>query len=152
VWLDELPLTPHGKVDHAALPRPGRADLVGAASAVAPQGDRERRIAALWREVLGVDTVGVHDNFFDLGGDSLRLATLQRRLEGAFGIELPVQRLFEHATVHAMARAIDRPDEREREHAASAAEDFRERARKGRRARQRDRRPTTGRKGDETDA
>ncbi|MEU5027735.1 amino acid adenylation domain-containing protein [Streptomyces milbemycinicus] len=150
VWLDGLPLTPHGKVDHAALPRPGRADLVGAAPAVAPQGDRERRIAALWREVLGVDTVGVHDNFFDLGGDSLRLATLQRRLEGAFGIELPVQRLFEHATVHAMARAIDGPDERE--HASSAAEDFRERARKGRRARQRDRRPTTGRKEEETDA
>ncbi|MES4904123.1 MULTISPECIES: amino acid adenylation domain-containing protein [unclassified Streptomyces] len=149
VWLDELPLTPHGKVDHAALPRPGRADLVGAAPAVAPQGDRERRIAALWREVLGVDTVGVHDNFFDLGGDSLRLATLQRRLESAFGIELPVQRLFEHATVHAMARAIDGPDERE--HAASAAEDFRERARKGRRARQRDRRPATGRK-EENDA
>ncbi|MDX3229011.1 non-ribosomal peptide synthetase [Streptomyces sp. ME19-01-6] len=144
VWLDALPLTPHGKVDHAALPRPGRADLVGAAPAVAPQDDRERRIAALWREVLGVDTVGVHDNFFDLGGDSLRLATLQRRLEGAFGIELPVQRLFEHATVHAMARAIDGPDERE--HAASAAKDFRERARKGRRARQRDRRPATDRK------
>ncbi|MFK4186957.1 amino acid adenylation domain-containing protein [Streptomyces sparsogenes] len=147
VWLDELPLTPHGKVDYAALPRPGREDLVGAAPAVAPQDDRERRVAALWREVLGVDTVGVHDNFFDLGGDSLRLATLQRRLERAFGIELPVQRLFEHATVHAMARAIGGPDERE--HAVSAAEDFKERARKGRRARQRDRRPATGRKEDD---
>ncbi|MFH8371513.1 amino acid adenylation domain-containing protein [Streptomyces sp. NPDC018031] len=106
VRLDRLPLTPHGKVDHRALPRPTRADLVGGAPPVAPRDERETRVAALWREVLTAGEVGVHDNFFDLGGNSLRLATLHRRLEAEFGVELPIQRLFEHPTVHAQARAL----------------------------------------------
>ena len=146
VWLDQLPLTPHGKVDYEALPRPARDDFLGAAPAVAPVGDREVRVAGLWREVLGIDDIGAHDNFFDLGGDSLRLAALHRRLESTFGIDLPIQRLFEYSTVRSLARAIGaaQTSEADDTSAQSAADGLRERARKGRQARQRERRTAQG--------
>ncbi|MEU8975265.1 amino acid adenylation domain-containing protein [Streptomyces monashensis] len=107
VVLPALPLTTSGKVDHAALPRPERTDLVGAAGHVAPGNDTERRVAALWSEVLGLSAVSVHDNFFDLGGNSLALAKLHSRVVAAFGRELPITALFEHPTVAALAKALD---------------------------------------------
>ncbi|MEU1408220.1 amino acid adenylation domain-containing protein [Streptomyces sp. NPDC005728] len=107
VVLPVLPLTTSGKVDHAALPRPERTDLVGSAGHVAPGNDTERRVAALWSEVLGLPAVSVHDNFFDLGGNSLALAKLHARVVAAFGRELPSTALFEHPTVAALARALD---------------------------------------------
>ncbi|MFF6785143.1 amino acid adenylation domain-containing protein [Streptomyces sp. NPDC012510] len=146
VWIDQLPLTPHGKVDYEALPQPTRDDFLGAAPAVAPMGDREVRIAGLWREVLGVDDIGAHDNFFDLGGDSLRLAALHRRLESTFGVDLPIQRLFEHSTVRALAQAIGaaRTPDAVDTTAKSAADDLQERARRSRQARRRERRTAHG--------
>ncbi|WP_331727807.1 amino acid adenylation domain-containing protein (plasmid) [Streptomyces coelicoflavus] len=107
VVLPALPLTSSGKVDHAALPRPERADLVGPAGHVAPGNKTEWRVAALWSEVLGLHAVSVHDNFFDLGGNSLALAKLHSRVVAAFGRELPITALFEHPTVAALARALD---------------------------------------------
>ncbi|MBX7553387.1 amino acid adenylation domain-containing protein [Streptomyces sp. tea 10] len=107
VVLPALPLTTSGKVDHAALPRPERTDLVGAAGHVAPGNDTERRVAALWSEVLGLAAVSVHDNFFDLGGNSLALAKLHSRVVAAFARELPITALFEHPTVAALAKALD---------------------------------------------
>src|SRR6185369_16155042 len=74
VWLDRIPMLPSGKPDLAALPAPDRADLVGTAPPAPPRSDLERRIAAVWTRVLGVPAVGVHDNFFDLGGNSLLLS------------------------------------------------------------------------------
>ncbi|MER6401317.1 amino acid adenylation domain-containing protein [Kitasatospora sp. NPDC001603] len=111
VVLATLPLTTSGKVDHAALPRPGRADLVGNAGHVAPGNDTERRVAALWSEVLGLSAVSVHDTFFDLGGNSLALATLHSRIVATFGRELPITALFEHPTVSALARVLGAADE-----------------------------------------
>ncbi|WP_406175045.1 amino acid adenylation domain-containing protein [Streptomyces sp. NBC_00996] len=107
VVLPALPLTSSGKVDHAALPRPERTDLVGPAGHVAPGNDTERRVAALWSEVLGLPAVSVHDNFFDLGGNSLALAKLHSRVVAAFGRALPITALFEYPTVAALARALD---------------------------------------------
>nr|AKA59478.1 non-ribosomal peptide synthetase [uncultured bacterium AZ_40] len=104
VWLDELPLTERGKVDEARLPRPDR--VATAAAYVPPSGDLERRVAAVWARVLGVDTVGVHDNFFDLGGSSLLLLNLRAELQAELGVPLPIQRLFEHTTVHALAKSL----------------------------------------------
>nr|AHB38497.1 EpxD [Goodfellowiella coeruleoviolacea] len=106
VWLDQLPLSPHGKIDFAALPRPDRADLVGAAPKAEPVGDAERRIAAEWSAVLGIDQIGVHDNFFDLGGDSLKLAALHARLNSALGRDIPIQLLFEFPTVRLLAQSL----------------------------------------------
>ncbi|MER8014046.1 amino acid adenylation domain-containing protein [Streptomyces griseoluteus] len=106
VVLAALPLTTSGKVDHAALPRPERADLVGTVGHVAPGNATEREVAALWSEVLGLPEISVHDTFFDLGGNSLALARLHSRIVSAFGRELPITTLFEHPTVSALARAL----------------------------------------------
>ncbi|MCX2969325.1 MULTISPECIES: amino acid adenylation domain-containing protein [Streptomyces] len=101
VVLPRLPLTPNGKTDRAALPRPGAARVAGSAAAV--RTELERGVAAVWCEVLGLDSVGAEENFFDLGGDSLRLTAVVARLRERLG--RPVTRLdmFGHPTVRAMA-------------------------------------------------
>ncbi|MBT2382946.1 non-ribosomal peptide synthetase [Streptomyces sp. ISL-11] len=109
VWLAALPLAPSGKVDTARLPRPGRADLPVAAARVAPSGGTEELIAGAWAEVLGLAEVGVHDNFFDLGGNSISLANLHALLVERLATELPLVALFEHPTVAAMARSLTGP-------------------------------------------
>jgi len=105
VTLAALPLTPNGKVDRAALPEPdaGRPEL--GTDYRPPRSELERTIAAVWREVLGVEAVGVHDNFFDLGGHSLLLAQAHSRLI-ALGHDLTLLDLFRHPTVDALARRL----------------------------------------------
>jgi len=105
VAMNELPLTPNGKVDRAALPAPSAATAEGAQ----PQGELERAIAAVWREVLKVDAVGVNDNFFEIGGHSLLLATLQEKLEQALGRELLMVDLFRSPTVRSFAALVGGP-------------------------------------------
>ncbi|MFC0039504.1 amino acid adenylation domain-containing protein [Actinomadura rayongensis] len=99
--LPSLPLTPNGKVDRKALPEPRAARPAGPAAPA--RTDLERRIAAAWCEVLGADAVGVEDNFFDRGGDSLKLTSVVALLRRRLG--RPVTRLdmFGHPTVRAMA-------------------------------------------------
>jgi amino acid adenylation domain-containing protein len=106
VWLPELPLNHRGKLDTAALPKPGRDDLAAATPFAAPETGLERRIAAVWSGVLSLESVGAHDNFFDLGGNSLLLATLHARLQSALERTLPIRNLFEHPTVHTLAKAL----------------------------------------------
>lgn len=106
VWLPELPLTSRGKVDRERLPRPGRDDMAGAVPFAAPAPGLERRIADVWSDVLGVASVGAHDNFYDLGGNSLLLAALHARLRTVLETDLPIQQLFEHPTVHALADGL----------------------------------------------
>jgi acyl carrier protein len=107
VWLDALPLTPNGKVDRQALPAPEglRPQLEGVY--VAPSTEVEQRIAAVWREVLGLGQVGIHDNFFQLGGHSLKVLQVLARLRRAFQIELSVRAMFETPTVADLAEAIE---------------------------------------------
>ncbi|GAA3846449.1 hypothetical protein GCM10022243_10790 [Saccharothrix violaceirubra] len=92
VVLDEFPLTPRGKIDRAALPEPA-----AGGTHVAPTTPAELRVARLWQEVLGVERVGLDDDFFALGGHSLLLG----RLRAALGVDLGS--LFEHRTVRAQA-------------------------------------------------
>ncbi|HEX2078698.1 MAG TPA: phosphopantetheine-binding protein, partial [Longimicrobium sp.] len=100
VALDALPLTPGGKVDRRALPAPpAPAD----GRALKPGTELEARIAAVWQEVLGVEAVGMEDNFFDLGGHSLLLVRLQSRLAAGLGMEVAVVDLFQHPTVRSLA-------------------------------------------------
>ncbi|MFJ2559405.1 MULTISPECIES: amino acid adenylation domain-containing protein [unclassified Streptomyces] len=111
MWLDELPTTAHGKVDVARLPRPGRDDLAGTQSWVEPADRLEQRIAAVWATVLDLERVGAADNFFDLGGNSLKLATLHARLLKELDREIPVHRLFEFPTVRRLARFLAPEDD-----------------------------------------
>jgi non-ribosomal peptide synthetase component F len=105
MWLDRLPVNRRGKIDLDALPRPVR-DGALPAEGGAPAAGMEQRIAAVWCAVLGLDSVGAHDNFFDLGGNSLLLARLHARLQAAVGTTLPIRTLFAHPTVHLLARAL----------------------------------------------
>jgi len=100
VILDQLPLTPNGKLDRKALPVP---ELQGShALHVAPHSELERRIAAIWQDVLKVPQIGVTDNFFELGGDSIISIQVVSRARQA-GIRFTPKELFQHQTVQGLA-------------------------------------------------
>jgi amino acid adenylation domain-containing protein len=105
--LESIPLTPNGKVDRRALPKPGHERPELDAEYVAPSTPVEQELAQIWSELLNVNQVGVHDNFFDLGGSSLPALQLAMRVNQAFQIELPVQRYFECATIAKLSQAIE---------------------------------------------
>ncbi|QQP97529.1 non-ribosomal peptide synthetase [Lysobacter enzymogenes] len=105
VRIDALPLTAHGKLDRRALPAPGGDDFAHAAYQP-PQPGEERRLAALWRELLGVERVGRHDDFFELGGHSLRAVQLAARLGEEFDAQVPVRELFAHSRLDRMAALL----------------------------------------------
>jgi amino acid adenylation domain-containing protein len=96
VTLAALPLTPNGKVDRKALPRP---EAPTSRQHVAPRDEVEQELATLWAEVLGVERVGVTDNFFDLGGYSLLATRLLARIRAAFQAEVSLRDFFENPTV-----------------------------------------------------
>ncbi|MFD8495278.1 amino acid adenylation domain-containing protein [Amycolatopsis sp. NPDC059657] len=100
VVLGELPLTPSGKVDRTALPAPDFAELT---TSEGPRDDREKVLCGLFAEVLGLAEVGIHDSFFELGGDSVISVRLVARARGA-GITIAPRDVFEHETVAELAR------------------------------------------------
>lgn len=104
--LAELPLTPNGKLDRAALPAPRRDSGAPAAVPAGAAGDLERTVTAAWRETLGVDGVGPHDNFFDIGGNSLLLIQLRARLQRALGRDVRTVTLFRNPTVRMFVRQL----------------------------------------------
>jgi amino acid adenylation domain-containing protein len=107
VWLERLPLTPSGKLDRKALPAPvrGQGESAGAGRAT-PRTAAEEMLAGLWAELLGREPIEVDDNFFTLGGHSLLATQLVSRVREAFGVELPLQRVFERPTLAGLARQI----------------------------------------------
>jgi amino acid adenylation domain-containing protein len=106
VTLESLPLTPSGKVDRRALPLP-EAPALAVERYVAPEGLAANMMAEIWAEVLGVERVGAEDNFFDLGGHSLRATQVTSRIRDALGVEVPLQRLFETPTVRGLTAAVE---------------------------------------------
>jgi amino acid adenylation domain-containing protein len=103
--LEELPLTPSGKVDRKALPAPVQ-DRPESRAFVPPEGPTEETLAAIWREVLGLERVGAHDDFFELGGHSLLATQVVSRIRGALGVEVPLTRVFEQPTLAGLAGAV----------------------------------------------
>jgi len=107
VVLPSLPLSPNGKVDRRALPAPPRERPAQEAPFSTPETDTERRLAAVWCDVLGRERVGARDNFFDLGGHSLRLALVHARLQGLFPQAPTLVELFQFPTIRSLAARID---------------------------------------------
>jgi amino acid adenylation domain-containing protein len=110
VALDHLPLTENGKLDRRALPAPEEAGgAVAAAAYASPETAAEQELAEVWREVLGVERVGADDNYFALGGDSIRsvrlVAAARRR-----GLSLSIPLIYRHQTVRALAAAAGAAD------------------------------------------
>ena len=101
VALDAVPLTPNGKVDHRALPVPEPGTQ--SSGFVAPRNQTERQLAAIWREVLAREDVGVEDGFFELGGHSLKAVQVVARIRATFGIDLPLAIFLRHPTIAALA-------------------------------------------------
>jgi amino acid adenylation domain-containing protein len=107
VMLDALPLTPSGKLDQIALPAPKRARPVKKEAYVSPRTRTERVIAGIWTQLLGVDRVDAHENFFALGGHSLLAIRLLSRVREAFQLELPLRAVFETPTVAGLAEMVE---------------------------------------------
>ncbi|MCA1681978.1 MAG: amino acid adenylation domain-containing protein [Actinobacteria bacterium] len=105
VLLDELPLSPSGKVDRRALPAPDGSQRPES-EYVAPRTVTEQVLAGIWAQVLGVDRVGVHDNFFELGGDSILSIQVISRVRVDCGVEVSLRSLFTHPTVAGLAGVI----------------------------------------------
>ena len=108
--LDEMPLTPSGKVDRRALPAPQQSRPELDKQYAAPRNEIERQIAAIWQEVLKVERVGIHDNFFDLGGHSLLILQMQGKLHERLQSDLSMVEMFKHPTVHSLAERLMRPE------------------------------------------
>jgi amino acid adenylation domain-containing protein/non-ribosomal peptide synthase protein (TIGR01720 family) len=108
VWLDALPLTPNGKVDRRALPDPERSSNDPSVEYVAPRNHHEGTLAEIWREVLGVERVGVRDNYFALGGDSIRSIKICVRAKEQ-GLNISLQDLFEKQTIESLLAAPPLP-------------------------------------------
>jgi amino acid adenylation domain-containing protein len=106
VLLERIPLTANGKIDRKALPHPG--DVRQTAGAyVPPRTETEERLAEIWAEVLGLERVSIHDNFFDLGGHSLLATQLVNRVRNALQIALPLQSVFEYPTAAELAHELE---------------------------------------------
>ncbi|WP_165777511.1 non-ribosomal peptide synthetase [Amycolatopsis antarctica] len=107
VGVDDFALTPHGKLDKAALPEPAMDGPGDEGGSSAPWTETERTLAEIWSSVLGVERIGRTDRFFALGGDSIRGIRALTRAMDSFGVELAPRMLFEAQTVESMAAIVD---------------------------------------------
>ncbi len=107
VMLEQMPLTPNGKVDRLALPVPDQSRPELEQTFVAPHTPVEEVVAGIWSEVLGVEQVGVHDNFFELGGHSLLATQVISRMQEAFQLEIPLRCMFESPTVAGLTSTME---------------------------------------------
>ncbi|HUQ34165.1 MAG TPA: non-ribosomal peptide synthetase, partial [Pyrinomonadaceae bacterium] len=147
VTLDRLPLTANGKVDRRALPAPVSAWPEEDERYIAPQTEMEHRVVAVWREVLGAERIGVHDNFFDLGGHSLLIVRVHNKLRETLHREIPIVELFRHPTVTALSEYLGakEPSALEAVAVANAFDPLQARAEKKREAIKRQQQRMTGR-------
>jgi amino acid adenylation domain-containing protein len=108
VTLEALPLTPNGKIDRNALPEPEQGRSDSTTPYVPPRGPVEEALTEVWKELLGLDRIGVYDNFFELGGHSLFATQMLARVRDTFAVEPTLRDFLEQPTVAGLARLIDR--------------------------------------------
>jgi acyl carrier protein len=104
--LDEVPLTPNGKVNRKALPAPDPSGFRAENAYAEPRTPAEEQLVEIWEEVLGLERVGIHDDFFELGGHSLLATRVVSRVRKVFQVELPLLSLFEEPTIAGLALAV----------------------------------------------
>jgi len=108
IIMEEFPLSPNGKIDRQRLPVPSAHRPELATDYVPPRNEVERKIAAIWQDVLGIEKVGVNDNFFELGGHSLLLAKVNHRLEATFEQSFNMVDMFRYPTIADLAQHLAR--------------------------------------------
>jgi len=107
ILLDSIPLCPNGKTNRNALPEPGEADLLLIQAYMPPTNETEEKLVHLWQEILNVKTIGITDNFFDLGGHSLKATLLSMTIEEEFKTDFPLLDIFRKPTIKEIARLLD---------------------------------------------
>jgi amino acid adenylation domain-containing protein len=107
VRLERMPLTSNGKVDRSSLPEPTAENIQAAQDFSAPSTETEKTLAALWCDLLKIDSIGRRDNFFDLGGHSLLVMRAVSRMRKTFDVDVQLRNLFECPTVAELAEVID---------------------------------------------
>ncbi|MEM7134163.1 MAG: amino acid adenylation domain-containing protein [Chloroflexota bacterium] len=113
VSVEAMPLTPSGKLDRRALPTPTQTRPALSTPLVLPKTATEQRLAEIWQNQLGIERVGIHDNFFDLGGTSLLLTQAHRSLRELFDVNLSAVALFQYPTIQTLAQYIGRQSDLE---------------------------------------
>ncbi|MCK4257390.1 MAG: amino acid adenylation domain-containing protein, partial [Halanaerobiales bacterium] len=109
IEIDKMPLTPTGKIDRRALPEPDET-LYLAEDYVAPTNETEEKLAVIWSEILGIERVGITQNFFDLGGHSLKATSLVSRVYKELNVEIPLREIFKTPTIKELAEYINRTE------------------------------------------
>jgi len=114
IKLDKIPLTPNGKVDKKSLPDPGTHRPVLDRKFVAPSTKYEQLLTDIWKEVLNIDEIGIQDNFFDIGGNSMSIFTVNQKISEKLHSNIPLTRLFQFPTIETLSRFLS-PEEQEKE-------------------------------------
>ena len=107
LFLDQVPLNAHGKIDRSALLAPAQQETAGPDAAVPARRFTEKVLSDIWIDLLKVESLGVTDNFFDLGGHSLLAGQAMARVARALGVSLPIKTIFEAPTIEELARRVD---------------------------------------------
>ncbi|GAA0134965.1 hypothetical protein YSY43_18050 [Paenibacillus sp. YSY-4.3] len=107
IALEQMPLTPNGKIDKKALPNPETSHSA-MASYAPPSNEVEERLVHIWKEELGLEQIGIHDNFFERGGHSLKATILISRMNKEFGVDIPVRGIFQYPTIQGVAELIQK--------------------------------------------
>jgi acyl-coenzyme A synthetase/AMP-(fatty) acid ligase/acyl carrier protein len=124
VFLDSLPLTPNGKIDRKALPEPDQQRSAPEESYIAPRSRIESVVAGIWAEVLKLQRVSVHDNFFALGGHSLLATQIVSRIREALQVDLLLRALFENPTVSSLSDHLEAIQRAGNEHQGTAMDNL----------------------------
>jgi len=112
IQLDSIPLTSTGKIDRKALPKPGETVIDTGSEYMAPVTELEKKLAAIWRDLLAVKRIGVMDDFFRLGGDSILVNRCIARIREEMQVEIPLRKFFERPFINALAEVIEKQERR----------------------------------------
>lgn len=112
VQMDQMPLTPNGKLNRNLLPEPD-GKRYGDTEYVPPRNSTEMKLTKIWQDVLGLEQVGIRDNFFDIGGHSLRATTLIAKIQKQLHVQIPLRNIFQFPTIEQLAQAIMTMEETE---------------------------------------
>ncbi|AEV98678.1 hypothetical protein A4D02_09040 [Niastella koreensis] len=106
VQVPHLPITSNGKIDKKALPDPYKSALSMGDNYIAPANETQRKLAMVWEQVLGLEQISVHDDYFELGGNSLKAMEIIKKIQDTMGCSIPLKVLFEEKTIESIARQI----------------------------------------------
>lgn len=109
--IKEMPLTHSGKINRNALPDPKHERPVLEQDFVLPANELQRKLCRIWREILCIDKVGIHDNFFDIGGTSLLSMVVSERIRDVLGVTIPVVKLFEYPQIYSLSKYLKHLEE-----------------------------------------